>query len=249
MTGLLSKTEVRATFDKPCWQRVIFDEFEATLTSTSRPFPCVFGVTGMKTDQLRYVFLDLITPEAVAPLLSDYLAAARGIGRMTSLVVFGRPGPVQGIEAYRDRFWQLLDGLERIDETPRPSDIPEALDTDHWEFCFAGEPIFVVCNSPAHVLRQSRRSTSYMVTFQPRWVFDGLMGTDDPAAQRALETVRRRLEDFDAIPPAPQLGHYGTPGNREYQQYFLDDTNATPRCPFHSLGAPETPISKKGKVA
>jgi|SRR6056297_1003236 len=249
MSCLLSKTEVRETYDMPCWQRVIFDEFEATLTSTSRPFPCVFGVSGIKSDQLRYIFLDRITPETLAPLLREYLAGARDIGRMTSLVVFGRPGPVLGIEAYRDRFWGLLDGLERLDEAPRPAEIPEALDTDHWEFCFAGEPIFVVCNSPAHVLRQSRRSTSYMVTFQPRWVFEGIMDSDDPSAQRVLATVRQRLEAFDAIAPAPHLGHYGTPGNREYQQYFLDDTNETPRCPFHSLGAAPDPMKKEGKVA
>jgi hypothetical protein len=169
---------------------------------------------------------------------------------MTSLVVFARPGPVQGIEDYRKRFWSLLDGVESLDTKPRPADIPDALDTDHWEFCFEGEPIFVVCNSPAHVLRQSRRSTSFMITFQPRWVFEGLMNTDDPAARRSLDMVRERLETFDAIPPAPVLGHYGTPGNREYQQYFLDDSNIPAACPYHSMGkrADETPV-KKGKVA
>ena len=250
MGGFLTSAEVRARYLSPSWQHVVFAEFEATLTSKSRPFPCIFGVTGLKADQLRYAFLDPLSPEDTAPVLRDYLRQARGFGRMTSLVVFGRPGPVQGIEVYRDRFWSLLDGLEALDTAPRPAEVPEALDTDAWEFCFDGEPVFVVCNTPAHVLRQSRRSTSFMVTFQPRWVFEGIMDETDPAQARALRTVRDRLSAFDALAPAPFLGHYGAPGNREYMQYFIDDTNEAPVCPFHSLGQTrQTPDSEKGKVA
>ena len=50
---------------------------------------------------------------------------------------------------YRRRFWDILAGLARQDDTPWPADIPEALGTPGWEFCFRGEPIFVVCNTPA----------------------------------------------------------------------------------------------------
>jgi FPC/CPF motif-containing protein YcgG len=250
MGGFLTADEVRERFTSPSWQHVVFAEFESTLTSRSRPFPCVFGVTGLKAGQLRFAFLDPLDPEETAPVLRDYLRAARGFGRMTSLVLFGRPGPVRGIDVYRDRFWNLLDGLARADTAPRPADVPEPLDTDLWEFCFDGEPVFVVCNTPAHVLRQSRRSTSFMVTFQPRWVFDGIMDEDDPAQARALRTVRERLRAFDAIEPAPFLGHYGAPGNREFRQYFIDDTNAAPGCPFHSLGqANGKTDNTKGKVA
>ncbi len=250
MSRLLSKKEVRAQYSKPGWPRMVFAEFEATLESRSRPFPCVFGVSGFKADQLRFAFLDQLTASNVATILQEYLASARSFGRMTSLVVFGRPGPVQSIEAYRQQFWTLLDDLEALDETPRPEYVSEQLDSASWEFCFAGEPIFVVCNSPAHVLRQSRRSTSFMVTFQPRWVFEGITDSDDPAMLRALKRVRQHLSNFDAISPAPYLGSYGEPENREYQQYFIDDNNAPPACPFHALGEVRSEItSKKGRVA
>ena len=250
MASYVTRSTVGEAYPASSWQRILFAEFEATLTSTTRPFPCVFGVTGLKSDQLRFAFPDPLDGKTLAPILRDYLAEAREIGRMTSLVVFARPGPVQGIEDYRNRFWSILDDLESLDAEPRPAAIPEAINTDHWEFCFAGEPIFVVCNSPAHVLRQSRRATSFMITFQPRWVFEGIMDSDDPAAARALRMVRERLENFDAIPPAPFLGHYGAPGNREYQQYFLDDTNIPAACPFHSLGSVgREPQTRKGKVA
>lgn len=251
MTAYLTRDEVREAFPNSSWQRVVFAEFEATLSSTSRPFPCIFGVTGMKGDKLRYAFIDPLDPMSLAPVLAEYVANARDIGKMTSLVVFGRPGPVQSIEAYRDRFWHLLDGLARLDAAPRPEEIPEELDATKWEFCFAGEPIFVVCNTPAHVLRQSRRSTSFMVTFQPRWVFEGITDTEEPAALRALAAVRDRLADFDAIEVAPYLGNYGAPGNREYQQYFIDDSNIPPACPFHALGKEQDGdfTKEKGRVA
>ncbi|PWR01155.1 hypothetical protein DKT77_18535 [Meridianimarinicoccus roseus] len=251
MTHFLSRRAVAEQHPEASWQRIVFSEFESTLTSSTRPFPCVFGETGLRKDQLRFAFPDPMTPDSLAPILEDYVANARDFGRMTSLVVFGRPGPVQALADYRARFWSLLDGLERLDTAPRPVEVPRALDTPMWEFCFGGEPIFVVCNTPAHVLRQSRRSTSFMVTFQPRWVFEGIMDTDTPASRRALDQVRRRLQAFDAIPPAPQLGHYGAPDNREFEQYFLGDTNDAPACPFHRLGraTDDDTTHKKGKVA
>lgn len=247
MTQLLARADLPAAFPDHGWERVVFAEFESALTSRSRPFPCVFGVTGFKADRLRFAFLDPLTPAALAPVLRSYLAQARGIGPMTSLVVFARPGPVQGLEAYRERFWSLLEGLAQCDTEPPPAAIPAEMDTPGWEFCFHGEPIFVVCNSPAHVLRQSRRASGFMITFQPRWVFEGITASDDPAVLRALEKVRALLSAFDAIAPAPYLGKYGDPGNREFAQYFIDDSNDAPACPFHRLGTRRDAF--EGKVA
>ena len=250
MTNMLTRAEIATTIAGSDWRRILFSEFEATLTSKSRPFPCVFGVTGFKSDQLRFAFLDPFDADNIAPLLAEYLAQARQFGRMTSLVLFARPGPVQAIEEYRNKFWKILDELERLDTAPRPDGISRALDDHKWEFCFAGEPIFVVCNTPAHVLRQSRRSTAFMITFQPRWVFDGIMDKTDPAQARALSMVHDRLELFDAIEPAPYLGQFGDEENREFQQYFLADSNETPRCPFHQLGVPLNDDSdEQGEVA
>lgn len=228
------RTEIAAAFVAGDWRQILFKEFEATLTSDARPFPCVFGVAGLKANQLRFAFPDPLTPETLAPLLKVYLAKARSYGPNTSLVVFGRPGPVQCLEAYKAKFWDLLKGLAAIDNHPWPADIPEALDTPGWEFSFAGEPIFVVCNTPAHVHRQSRRSTGFMMTFQPRWVFDNILGSE-VAAERAYQMVRERLVAYDLLAASPALGRYGEPENREFAQYFLGDDNERARCPFHSL--------------
>ena len=226
--------EVEDHFDASDWRAIVFKEFEATLLSETRPFPCVFGVAGLKTNQLRFAFADPLNGPELARTLGAYLARARTYGPNTSLVVFSRPGPALPLETYRRRFWSILSELAACDDHPWPGDIPEALDTPGWEFSFAGEPIFVVCNTPAHVMRQSRRATTFMMTFQPRWVFDSILGSE-AAAERAYAKVRSRLANFDLLPASPALGRYGEAGNREFAQYFLGDDNERAQCPFHSL--------------
>jgi len=67
---------------------------------------------------------------------------------------------VQTIDAYHKKFWLLLDNWRRSTRGSWPAGIPEQTDHPMWEFSFAGEPIFVVCSTPAHVMRQSRRSST-----------------------------------------------------------------------------------------
>ena len=230
-----NRTRTTAEHGPASWQRVVFNEFEAQMMSEARPFPCTFGVTGFRLDQLRYLFLDPYDIALLGEQLSLFLREARSFGPNTSLVLFTRPRPVQTLDAYYRKLWLTLDQLARLDDTPWPEAVPHQIDHPAWEFCFRGEPIFVVCNTPAHTLRQSRRSTSFMITFQPRWVFEKILGTEH-AAQRAFGQVRARLAPYDAVALSPALGHYGVPDVREYQQYFLFDDNALlPACPFGRL--------------
>ncbi len=104
----------------------------------------------------------------------------------------------------------------------------------------AGEPIFVVCSTPAHVMRQSRRSSTLMLTFQPRWVFEKILGTEKAAAA-AFAEVRKRLIPYDSTSPSPLLGRYGNQDGREHQQYFLhDDNQQAMGCPFAKLAQNKT---------
>jgi FPC/CPF motif-containing protein YcgG len=229
------KSEVHANFAVSSWQSVLFSEFEAQMSSEARPFPCIFGVTGYRQDQLRYLFLDPFDIEILGEQLALFVSECRSHGPNTSLVVFTRPGPVQAMDAYDRKLWLTLDQLARIDKSPWPDAVPQQLDDPLWEFSFAGEPIFVVCSTPAHVLRQSRRSSAFMLTFQPRWVFEKILGTEK-AAEAAFAEVRRRLIPFDGTSPSPLLGRYGDHEGREYQQYFLyDDNEASSKCPFMRL--------------
>ncbi len=231
------------------WQSVMFSEFQAQMSSEARPFPCIFGVTGYRADQLRYLFLDPFEVEVLGVQLAQFVAELRSLGPNTSLVVFTRPRPVQTLDAYFRKMWLTLDQLARLDKSPWPDGIPEQIDHPMWEFSFAGEPIFVVCSTPAHVMRQSRRSSTFMLTFQPRWVFEKILGTEKAAAA-AFAEVRKRLIPFDSTSPSPLLGRYGNSDGREYQQYFLsDDNNAEAGCPFAKLAQSKTSSTKDREQA
>jgi FPC/CPF motif-containing protein YcgG len=220
-----NRSEVEEQFPAGSWQRVVFAEFGATVDNPNRAFPCTFAIQGFRQDQLRYLFLDdPINVPNLACSLARYLVSARQAGPNTSLVAFTRPGPVCPIDHYRRLFWSILDQLHRIDGQPWPHRIPSSMDHPEWEFCFAGEAVFVVCNTPAHAARQSRRSSSFMMTFQPRWVFDKSLQTQK-AAEAVFGNIRERIKRYDCIPPSSDLGHYGDPDNREFRQYVLDDDN------------------------
>lgn len=237
----LRREEVARKFPVSSWQSVMFAEFEAQMSSEARPFPCVFGVTGYRQDQLRYLFLDPYDVSVLGEQLAQYVAQSRSFGPTTSLIMFTRPRPVQTLDAYYRRMWATLDQLARLDKSSWPADIPEQLDDPLWEFSFAGEPIFVVCTTPAHVMRQSRRSSAFMLTFQPRWVFEKILGTKK-AANAAFAEVRKRLIPYDGAGPSPLLGRYGATDGREYKQYFLHDDNQTEsRCPFAKLAQSKAP--------
>lgn len=245
----LQKDGVRSSYPVSSWQSVLFSEFEAQMSSEARPFPCVFGVTGYRHDQLRYLFLDPFDVNVLGEQLALFVSESRSHGPNTSLLLFTRPRPVQTMDAYYRKFWLTLDQLARIDKNPWPAAIPETVDDPMWEFSFAGEPIFVVCSTPAHVMRQSRRSSAFMMTFQPRWVFDKILGTDKAAAA-AFGEVRKRLVPFDTTSPSPLLGRYGHQEGREYKQYFLyDDNQAPPACPFHKLAQTKTSTIKDTEQA
>jgi len=236
----LRKGEVGSSFAVSTWQSVMFSEFEAQMSSEARPFPCIFGVTGYRADQLRYLFLDPFDVETLGAQLRQFVTESRSLGPNTSLVVFTRPRPVQTLDAYYRKLWLTLDQLALLDKSPWPAEIPEQIDHPMWEFSFAGEPMFVVCSTPAHVMRQSRRSSTFMLTFQPRWVFEKILGTEK-AAVAAFAEVRKRLIPYDSTSPSPLLGRYGNHDGREYLQYFLhDDNNAESGCPFAKLAQNKT---------
>lgn len=235
MSLTLHFEEIQQTFGHNSWQNMLAREFETTLTSKSRPFPCVFGVSAFATGSLRFAFPDPFDPETLAPILHDYLADAPSISSRTALITFARPGPVRPLQHYRRRFWNLLDGLERIDTSPRPKEIPRQIDDPLWEFCFGGQGMFISVATPANILRQSRRASSLTLVFQPRWIFDGITTGTGDRVHPAIDEIRRRIAGYDGLPPSPSLGLYGDPTKLEAEQYFLGDSNRREVCPFKQL--------------
>ena len=218
------------------WKKEAFEAFYAMMTNDSQRFPCVFGSSGVKTRQVRYAFLDSssFTPdvETLGGILESYLSISKTLGKNTSLVVFFKPDQRRfTLTEYELHFWQILQELNNIDQFEWPGSIPKNPDHYLWEFSFAGDSMFVVCSNPAHKARKSRYFDTFMLTFQPRWVFDALKGS---RFKKGKETVRKILKAYDEIPAYPELGIYGDKNNREWRQYFLPDSNNDLiSCPFY----------------
>ncbi|MET8682650.1 YqcI/YcgG family protein [Streptomyces sp. NPDC004732] len=227
----------------PEWGPECIRDLQETLLSSTSPFPCTFAVSGTKRDSLRFGFVESLddrgTWDGLGDTLNAYLSGYKELGRETSLIVFFRPdGRTRTMGEYRAKFWSVLQHLHDTDESPWPAEVPHDTDDPWWEFSFGDTPIFVVCNTPAHVLRRSRHSPVFFITFQPRWVFEELGAETAPGAA-ARRIIRKRLSRYDAVEASEELGSYGDPDNREWRQYFLADSSDAPeaeasRCPFRS---------------
>jgi FPC/CPF motif-containing protein YcgG len=212
------------------WKERRYRAFHETMTDQEVPFPCYFAVDAHRDGDLRYLFAPSANTEAgkatVADALEEYLDRAPDIADITALAVFFEPrDDERSVEEYRDTGWELLAYLHRHDPEPWPEDVPSDPQDTEWEFCYAGEPMFVVARGPAYERRHSRYTPHGLeITVQPRWVFDGL-GGDTEAGQRARRIIRERLADYDDVPRHPDIGDYGDPGVHEWEQYVLPESN------------------------
>ncbi|MEU6172577.1 YqcI/YcgG family protein [Streptantibioticus parmotrematis] len=231
----------------PSWGPPVARDLITTLLSGDRPFPCTFAVAAAKKHALRFGFVESPHDDGawgpLVDILDGYLDCYQELGRDTSLVVFFRPEEqLLTLEQYFARFWSVLRFLHEKDPQPWPDHVPTDPNELMWEFSFGGTEIFVVCNTPAHTTRHSRNSPGFMITFQPRWVFEGLE-PESPRGAKARKVIRNRIRRFDGMEPAAELGNYGEQGNLEWRQYFLPDSNAgsVPACPFHASRDRATP--------
>ncbi|TYR80566.1 YqcI/YcgG family protein [Priestia megaterium] len=247
---LFNGSEIMESSHVPDWGKTVFQHFRNDMLCEDNPFPCILGVEGFKKGLLRFSFAS--SPyhyQAIkhcANALTEYIHLFRTLGRYTSFVIFFEPEyRNRSMAQYETMFWDTLTFLHQMDKKPWPEDIPKDPQDPLWEFCFHGEPIFVVCNTPIHELRKSRKSKSFMLTFQPRWVFEG-MTADSKIGKQVKKTVRSRLEEYDNVTAHPNLRWYGDVENHEWKQYFLKDDNHETmlKCPFQ-LKRSERNVRKK----
>lgn len=238
----LTRSQVTAAFPQGTWQRNAYEDYKAVLLDETIIYPCIYATKGFKSDDQLYLFIDsddLSDPRHIRTLakgLAIYLPRARQLGPNTSLVLLAKQNGDNSrtVEEYNTLFWELLNGLAKLDYKPWPSTIPRDIDTDKWCFCFGGEKFFTVIQTPAHEVRRTRYAPGLTIVFQPKWIFDILFSTDAKRVS-AIAKVRTLLTKYDPIPVSPELKNYGEKGSRESKQYFLLDENIPAPCQYEKL--------------
>jgi uncharacterized protein len=231
-TGLLfDQSELQDAIDAGeliAWKKKRYIEFRKTMRDTR--YPCHFAVNAEYSDSARYLFAgearDRDALLKVREGLRQYLQQYQSIAEQTTLVIFFKPTTEDKSEQeYRDQFWRVLEFLNNRDPEPWPGDIPSDPNDPEWEFCFSGEPMFIVGRAPFYTERKSRYTPYGLeITIQPRKILDDISG-DTMEGQRARSLIRDRLKDYDNIAPHPDIGDYSDLNTREWKQYLLPISN------------------------
>lgn len=221
------------------WQQKAFQEFSTMITHETDIYPCIPGRQGFLSDHLRFGFIaepeTELAAQELALLLKQYGTCFRETGKYASLVIFTQPSVKEAgysIEKYEETFWALINKVSSLDEKEWPAEISTAPSDSSWEFCFDGNPYFTFCATPAHIKRKSRHFPSFLLAFQPRWVFAEI-NDSTPFGRQMKKAIRNRLIEYDGIPAHPSLNWYGQKENLEWKQYYLRDDEKVPaQCPF-----------------
>jgi uncharacterized protein len=237
---LLDAVELEALRGKvPDWWHDAYDQLHETLTSTAEEFPCIYAIKALRNNTLRFAFLEDsesdASIEAFGEALSAYVKACDSLRPHTAfLAFFGPDKETMTVEEHHAEFWRVLQRLHDLDLRPWPEEIPTDPAEPLWEFCFDGEPMFVLGSGPVHVARRSRHSPGRVISFQPRFMFDELIATPSVLA-KARKVIRDRVLEMDGLPVHPMIQMYHEEGNREWRQYVVPEDNAPiqGRCPFH----------------
>lgn len=198
-------------------------------------YPCFFGTIAERRGEMFYAYVrDKDTSGLPATMATYTRLASQPEFRRYNIAIFFEPDaePLSH-QTYHDLFWDTLQFLHDVDPDPQADQQPDP-SHEEWEFSFGGVQMFVVCACPSFAQRHSRNLGPGMVLLlQPRAVFVDTI-TNKVIGREARNQVRERLRKWDDVQPHPDLGFYGDPGNLEWKQYFLADTNeaAADRCPF-----------------
>ena len=210
------------------WKAERYRSFRETLTDDEAAYPCTFAVEAEEEGLFRYLFAstDRSGHETVARGLEAYLDGYEDIGRLSSLAMFFEPPASEwGPGRYKAAFWDVLRHLNRNDPEPWPSTVPTDPEHPKWEFCFAGEPLFLVARAPFYDRRRSRHAEHGLeITVQPKSMLTDLSGLTDEG-QRVRSRIRARLEAYDDVPMHPDSGDFEDPRTTEWKQYMLPETN------------------------
>lgn len=183
ISSLLDQEKIKEGMEKGIlkeWMITTYSDFRNSLLDDSAPYPCYFAVEAEKNGLIRYIFAESAydTHELlnIRDGVYEYIKSYKSIGKRTTLVIFFKPSENElRAEDYKKQFWNVVKFLNENDPEPWPSEIPKDPNHPEWEFCFGGDPIFLVCRAPFYSDRKSRFTANGLeITMQPRGTLDDI---------------------------------------------------------------------------
>lgn len=212
---------------------------------TAPAFPCIYTKLPFAHGDLTFSHHhrgdDGLVDSIVHELQSLVIAARQRIDAMHVVFVDDDADFAPGLEDDRDLAGRVVRHvLSAEPPTSGPNSCRVTSDDPNWTLVLDGLGLFLNISSPRHVLRRSRDvGPAFTIIAQARASFD--QGSRaDPSVRNV---IRRRIAQYDDVPPHPALGTYGDPSNREALQYFLGDSTEP-----HDITVPATVTPGKGRA-
>ena len=226
-------------FPPTTWERQSFEQFRRLLlVQEPQIYPCVYATKGFKAREHLYAFCatDQLSDSkwlpVVAGILRSYAERSKTLGPMTSLVILTPClSQSRSLLEYYHIYWNTLRGIANLDDHTWPDDVPQAMDSTAWCYCFHGQKFVSLALNPSYTSRRSRYCPCSCIAFQPVNVFQKLMPTPQKA-QLAFDKVRELSQVFDEIEYSPDVIATGDGVGSAANMFFLNDNNKPSRPPF-----------------
>lgn len=237
MNRLLIQSDFKKDFHLPKWLIEAYHHWTSIVSD--QHFPCHFGVKAERDGHLRYTYCENHDFSTLPQTLATFLEFSKtNPTRRHALVLFVQPEPhILDFNYYNAYFWNVLSYLHEQDIRKWPDEFPMDPHDSNWEFIFHGEPIFVSGNAPFYQNRLTRNLGDCLIMiFQPRRIFADI-SYNTPHGKKAMELIRRKVEEIESMPFHPDLGGYEDQTKREWKQYLItDDTNPIRvNCPMREI--------------
>jgi len=222
------------------WTHKALQHFKETLANPD--FPCLFGRKAVNARTCHIIFASAGNLAAdIARGLADYISTIAPIPLKqrvgNPLLVFLETAPDSTLAQQQALAWDVLGQVHARDPQPWPAGMPRDPHDAQWAFCFAGTPLFINMNFPAHQLMRSRNLGKHIAwVVNPRESFDEVASAATDSGQRIRARIRERVGHYnDGVMP-DTLGFFGHHDNYEWQQYQLQEPGSLnpARCPFHA---------------